>query len=293
MSHAVLVWGEILWDRFPDGPQLGGAPCNVAWHLGQAGTWAQLVSRVGDDPWGHRALRQLAPLVDVSLVQVDRARATGEVEVELHGGEPRYRLVPGRAWEHVELTPAVRAAFGDAGAFVYGTLSQRHPDGLASWRRALAELPQGCLRVCDPNLRPADLAPEVLGEALAAADIVKLNERELTLVGQALGWRDPLAELLTRPRVVAVTRGADGSTIYSEDRRIEVAAVAARPGGDHVGCGDAYLALLVHGALSGWDLEDTGPAASRWAAEVASRRGATPLFDEDLVAALLEGPALS
>lgn len=289
MSHAAMVWGEILWDRFPDGARLGGAPCNVAWHLGQAGSWAQLVSRVGDDELGHRALGELVELVDVALVQLDRERATGEVEITLEGGEPRYRLVPGRAWEHIELSAAVRAAFADAGAFVYGTLAQRSPDGLAAWRKALAELPAGCLRVCDPNLRPADLSPTVLDEALAAADIVKVGERELALVGRALGWADPLAELLSRPRVVAVTRGAAGSTIYAEGRVIEVAGEPAQPGGDNVGCGDAYLAVLVHGALSGWNLEDTGPAASRWAAKVASHRGATPRFTEEEVAALLEG----
>lgn len=293
MSQAVLLWGEVLWDRFPDGPKLGGAPSNVAWHLGQAGAWAQLVSRVGDDEWGHRALTQLAPLVDISLVQVDRERATGEVTITLEDGEPRYHLVPGRAWEHLELTAAVRAAFADAGAFVYGTLAQRQAGGLAAWRRALSELPAGCLRVCDPNLRPADLSPQVLGEALSAADVIKLNERELTLVGAALGTADPLHVLLQKPRVVVVTRGAEGSTIYAEGRVLQIPGVAARPGGDHVGCGDAYLAILVHGALSGWSLEDTGAAASRWAAEVASHRGATPLFDEELVAALLEGDEAS
>jgi fructokinase len=288
VSQSVLVWGEVLWDRFPDGPQLGGAPCNAAWHLGQAGAWVQLVSRVGDDEWGHRALAQLAPLVDTGLIQLDRARATGEVRITLEDGEPRYQLVPGRAWEHIELSPAVRASFDDAGAFVYGTLSQRSAEGQASWRRAIAALPAGCLRVCDPNLRPAHLAPTILGEALEAADILKINDRELGWIGEALGWRDPLDELLRRrPRVIAVTRGAAGSTLYSRDRTLEVAAVPARPGGDNVGCGDAYLAILVHGAISGWDLEDSGPAASRWAAEVASHRGATPWFDEPKIAALL------
>jgi fructokinase len=282
-----MVWGEVLWDLFPDGEQLGGAPSNVAWHLGQAGTWAQLVSRVGADDRGRRAVAQLAELVDVSLVQVDPVRATGEVVIALERGEPRYTLVPGRAWEHLEFADAVRAAFDDASAFVYGTLAQRHPDGLAAWRAALAALPGGCLRVCDPNLRPADLSPTVLREALEAADIVKLNERELALVGAALGVADPLAELLRRPRVVAITRGAQGSTIYAEGRVLPVAGVPARPGGDAVGCGDAYLAVLVHGAISGWDLEDTGRVASRWAAEVASRRGATPRFSDELVAALL------
>ncbi len=287
MSHAVLVWGEVLWDRFPDGEQLGGAPANCAWHLGQAGAWAQLVSRVGDDEWGHRALAQLGQLVDTTLVQIDRQRATGEVLVTLRDGEPRYTLVPGRAWEQIELTAAVRASYGDAGAFVYGTLSQRTAAGRASWRQALAELPSGCLRVCDPNLRPADLSPAVMAEALEAADVLKINARELELIGAALGWREPLDELRKKPRVIAVTDGARGSTIYAEGRTIHVAGVAARPGGDSVGCGDAYLAILVHGAISGWSLEDSGPAASRWAAAVASCRGATPRFTEEQIAELL------
>jgi fructokinase len=288
MSQSILVWGELLWDRFPDGPQLGGAPSNVAWHLGQAGAWAQLVSRVGDDDAGHQAVSRLGQFVDTTLIQFDRERATGEVLVTLERGEPRYQLVPGRAWEHIELTAAVRASFSDAGAFVYGTLAQRAASGLSSWRRAIAELPAGCLRVCDPNLRPADLAPDILSEALDAADIIKINDRELTLIGAALGWSDPLRELrLRRSRVIAVTHGAAGSTLYTTDRTLEIPGAPARAGGDHVGCGDAYLAILVHGAISGWDLDDSGPAASRWAAEVASCRGATPTFDEDRVGDLL------
>src|SRR5213075_3035654 len=96
-EQATLIWGEVLWDRFPDGDRLGGAPSNVAWHLGQAGGWARLVSRVGDDADGHRAIDALAQVCDADLVQLDRERATGEVLVALEGGEPRYTLVPGRA----------------------------------------------------------------------------------------------------------------------------------------------------------------------------------------------------
>src|SRR5688500_5198370 len=91
-GDAVIVWGEILWDRFPDGDQLGGAPANVAWHLGQAGGWSRLVSRVGDDLDGRRAIARLEAFVDTSLVQLDREQATGEVTVRLEGTEPRYTL---------------------------------------------------------------------------------------------------------------------------------------------------------------------------------------------------------
>ena len=73
-GEAVIVWGEVLWDRFPDGDQLGGAPANVAWHLGQAGGWAQLVTRVGDDEALAGALAALldAPPPRARLVEAAR-----------------------------------------------------------------------------------------------------------------------------------------------------------------------------------------------------------------------------
>jgi fructokinase len=86
-----------------------------------------------------------------------------------------------------------------------------------------------------------------------------------------------------------VTHGAAGSTIYPLDGApIDIAGLPSAPGGDNVGCGDAYLALLVYGMTSGWDLATSGRIASRWAAAVAEVRGATPRFDDERIAVLLE-----
>src|SRR5215510_2772366 len=178
-TDAVVIWGELLWDRFPadlGGDQLGGAPANVAWHLAQAGGWAQLITRVGDDDDGRRALARLDGLVDTSLVQVDPERATGEVTIELSGGEPRYSLHAGRAWERIACTAAVEEALGDAGVFVYGTLSQRTPEGLAEWRKAIAAARSRALKIYDANLRPNDSASHAVAGALEHADVVKLND---------------------------------------------------------------------------------------------------------------------
>ena len=292
-TDAVVIWGELLWDRFPaelGGARLGGAPANVAWHLGQAGGWAQLVTRVGDDADGHRALAELADLVDLSLAQVDPERATGEVTVELAGGEPRYTLHAGRAWEHIACSDAAVAAIQDAGVFIYGTLAQRTAEGLAGWRRAIAAASGRALKVYDANLRPNDRAAHTVAEALDHADVVKLNDREVGQLRGLLGWDDPVAELRARrPRLVVVTHGAAGSTIHPADGApIEIPATPAPPGGDNVGCGDAFLALLVFGMTSGWDLAASGQIASRWAAAVAGVRGATPRFDDDWICALLE-----
>ena len=320
----VIVWGELLWDRFPDGAQLGGAPANVAWHLAQLGTPVALVTRVGDDADGHEAIARLAARgVDTSLIQIDPERATGEVTVTVEpepnavrrvltgdraipsagetdrsigagdgdsltgSREPRYRLVPGRAWERIALTAAVEAALGSARALVFGTLSQREPEGRAGLAAALAAASPRVLRVCDPNLRPSSPSPgddDALRQALAAADVCKLGEREVALIGARLGLADPVAWLLERgARLVAVTHGAAGSRWFAPGLELDVAAAPARPGGDNVGCGDAYVAGLVHGLLAGWPWSRIGRLAAAIAAEVASARGATPIVD---------GPAL-
>lgn len=51
--------GEILFDVFPTGSQLGGAPANFAYHAGQHGLLSVAVSAVGNDAFGEEALRQL------------------------------------------------------------------------------------------------------------------------------------------------------------------------------------------------------------------------------------------
>lgn len=295
-SEAVVVWGEVLWDRFPDGDQLGGAPANVAFHLGQAGGWAQLVTRVGDDELGRRAIDRLAAYVDVSLIQVDAERATGEVGVALVGGEPRYTLHAGRAWERIACTPEVAMAIDEAGVLVYGTLAQRTSDGLAGWRDAIAACGERVLKVCDVNLRKTGGGfPSIgddhtaLAEAIDAADVLKVNDKELAAIGAWRGWVDPIAALRgDGRRTVALTHGAEGSTIYGDGAPVRIPGIAAAPGGDNVGCGDAYLAILVLGMTLGWDLATSGHAAARYAAAVAGRRGATPTFTDDELAMLLE-----
>jgi fructokinase len=315
-TDSVVIWGELLWDRYlaaasagaRSDDQLGGAPANVAWHLAQAGGWARLVTRLGDDADGHRALARLDGLVDTSLVQIDPERATGEVTISVEGVEPRYTLHAGRAWERIECSDAAREAIGEAGVLVYGTLAQRSPGGFEHWQQAIAAARTGAIKVYDANLRPNDRASHAISAALEHADVIKVNDREVAQLAALFGWDDPIGRLRggapgssseldpARPispaghrRIVVVTHGAAGSTIYPlEGAPIEIPGVHAEPGGDNVGCGDAYLALFVFGMISGWDLALSGRVASRWAAAVASVRGATPAFDDERIADLLE-----
>lgn len=54
----VTSFGEVLWDDFPSGKVLGGAPLNVLVRLQSFGVDTAIISRRGDDADGEELLRQ-------------------------------------------------------------------------------------------------------------------------------------------------------------------------------------------------------------------------------------------
>jgi fructokinase len=229
--------------------------------------------------------------VDTSMMQVDPERETGEVEITMSGAEPRFRLVPGRAWERIETTAEVRAAVHASKAFVFGTFAMRTPEGFASWRESVEAVSEFTIRVCDPNLRPNAIEKDALAAMIEVVDVLKVGERELAQIEKLLGRKNLLDWLLLKrnpaARVVAITRGAAGSTLHTCGERVEVPAFPAAPGGDNIGCGDAYTAVLAHGLVQRWPLGDIAAVAARWSARVASVRGACPDLDDAEIASLL------
>ena len=56
MRQRVICFGEVLWDVFPDGEKIGGAPLNVALRLNELGISSAIVSKIGEDDLGNRLL---------------------------------------------------------------------------------------------------------------------------------------------------------------------------------------------------------------------------------------------
>ena len=49
MKRFIIGLGEVLWDILPQGKQLGGAPTNFAYHVGQFGFNSKVVSAIGNE----------------------------------------------------------------------------------------------------------------------------------------------------------------------------------------------------------------------------------------------------
>ena len=299
VSGRPVVIGEVLFDVFPDGSRvLGGAPFNVAWHLQAFGLRPVVITRVGDDAAGARvrdAMDRWGMATDG--VQLDRHVETGEVEVTLEGGEPRFEIVPDRAWDRLDGDAALTAIEGACSVLYHGSLIARSDCS----RKALRVIrdASGLPVFVDANLRDPWWTVAGVLELVDGARWVKLNHHELLrLVDESTfdpaGVEGVAADFSERMglRQLIVTLGADGAVVRSGDGTI-----SGKPPGrvrvvDTVGAGDAFSAVWILGLVRRWAPEVTLPRALGFAAEICGVRGATT-DDRELYQRTMEGWGLS
>lgn len=272
-----VIFGEVLFDCFPDGSVvLGGAPFNVAWHLQAFGMAPVFISRVGDDPLGHRIRDTMhAWEMDTSGLQLDSAHPTGKVEIRFVDGEPQYEIIDQQAYDFID---AAAVPPLQQGAVLYhGSLALRN----AASRQALEEIRRlytPCVLV-DVNLRDPWWRQEDILQLLEGGSWVKLNEHELALL--VPGVEDPadaMAQLLRDYglELLIVTRGSAGAvavTAAGEESRVVPRAVAQVT--DTVGAGDAFTSVLLLGQAHNWPLPLLLERAQQFASAIVGVRGAT------------------
>lgn len=282
-ARTILCAGETLWDVLPPGEFIGGAPFNVASHCARLGARALIVTRLGKDERGRRALDQAkANGLDLSLLQIDPRLPTGVARAVLDvAGSASYEFLRPAAWDALTATPAALAAAAAADAFVYGTLGQRDPRS----REAIGQLARAARwRVFDPNLRAPHIERILCEAGLRDAGLVKVNEAECALFAEWFGGEatpEGLWSTLSRHfavQALCVTLGAAGSRLYWRGAWYAQGSVPTAVA-DTVGAGDAFLAMLVCELLGGSDAPTGLARAARLASYVASQSGAVPAYE--------------
>lgn len=283
--HVVAV-GEVLWDEFPDGARLGGAPANFAVHCAAMGGRAALVSRVGQDGRGRETLDLLRGRgVDVGFIQQDAGRPTGRVRVTLQEGRPAYEIVEGMAWDAIEWEPRLLSLAQAADAVCFGTLARRSEPSRRTLGRFVAECGEACLKTLDINFRQGYHSEEVVRESLRLADVLKLSDEEVPILrGYLRGAGDDgafLNEVRERFQVetVVLTLGAKGCRVLGPEGDLRVSA-APRQVVNTVGAGDAFTAAFVLHRLAGKDALTCADRGNRAGGYVTTQDSATPELPE-------------
>jgi fructokinase len=289
MSFKIIGIGEVLWDLLPAGREMGGAPANFAYHANALGASAQVITRLGTDTDGRELLQRFERIgLPTALVQKDATAPTGTAGVALAAqGVPTFTIQENVAWDNLEAPLEAITRVRESDAVCFGSLAQRSKTSRESIQRLVAAAGQQALRVFDINLRQAYYSPEIIVQSLGLANVLKLNEDELAILAKMLGLPDSPEEQVARLskdfalRLVALTRGANGSLLYQQGRWSEQRPRAVQIV-DTVGAGDSFSAALVLGLLLGRELDEIHAAAAEVAGYVCSCAGATPPLPQSI-----------
>jgi adenosine kinase len=108
----------------------------------------------------------------------------------------------------------------------------------------------------DPSQQVLRLEGPELARDLDGARFMFVNDYEFELISRKTGLG--LAEMLHHVQVLVITRGADGSSIYTNGQEYHIPVVPPERIVDPTGVGDAYRGGFLAGYAHGWDWELCG-----------------------------------
>jgi len=303
----IVCLGELLVDMFPAEvgrrlievsafrPKPGGAPANVAVAAARLGARSAFIGKVGDEAFGHHLaeiLRQEG--VDIRGVRFDQEARTGMAFIAMpdeNTAEILFYRNPG-ADMRLRVDELHRELLGQARAFHFGSLSLiQEPSRSATMEAASIARRADALISFDVNYR-SDLwsqsdARDRVMDTIPHVNLLKVNEVELALL---TGSRDPAAAakvlLEQGPDLCVVTLGPEGSFFQVADGGEHVTAFAVHTV-DATGCGDAFVAGLIHQLVVGGNWRDRlSPAQLRKILLYANAAGALTAQTQGVIPAL-------
>jgi fructokinase len=296
-KRVVVGLGEVLWDIFPSGKLLGGAPANFAYMVNVLGDEGIVASRLGNDALGREAFRVMNGLgLNTAYLQTDGMHETGTAGVSVdRGGQPTFAITESAAWDFLQWTQEWEELSSRADVVCFGSLAQRSIQSAATIESFLQATTSSALRICDANLREPFYSADVLRKSFQWAHVVKLNDQELLQVSSLLhlgaGSQETLMKRMLDEfglRIVCVTRGSRGSLLMSQTQTVRDDGYRVNVA-DTIGAGDAFTACLAHYYLRGDSLEHLSVMANRFASWVATQNGATPSISSDQLQDILNG----
>lgn len=255
----ILCHGEMLIDFIPTEtkagglayrPAVGGSPGNVALTLARLDVPAGFVGGLSTDFFGEQIAAMLTES-GVSTAYVSRLdRPTMLAFVNLDGEEPRYAFYDAESSARNWRLAAMPAVGDDVSTLHFGSLSLiRHPAAVEFADLMRREASRRVISF-DPNIRASLVEDQRdyrsrLEEFFHGAHVIKLSEADLDWIAPAVPF-EGLAQswLGAQARIVVLTRGAEGATIYGRTGRVSLPAFPVDVA-DTVGAGDATMGGLL------------------------------------------------
>jgi fructokinase len=277
--------GEILFDIYPNHKKLGGAPLNFIYHINKLTGSGNIISRVGKDVLGNKVINELTHAgISSDFVQRDNLHPTGMAAVILdENGVPDFKIYTETAYDFIETNNENESLINiDTDCLYFGTLAQRSE---ISKNTIQSFFNRGTKYFTDINLRQNFYNEEILRSTLQAADFIKVNYDEMHTLNDLFVQVEYSTEKIAfelmeqfELKMIAVTRGKDGSSIFENSKRNDFSGVDLKVA-DTTGAGDAFSAIFCIGYMQGLGIPYINKLANDFASEICQFEGALPKND--------------
>jgi adenosine kinase len=244
--------------------EFGGCAANIAYSLKLLGDHGVPMATAGHDFAPYRE-RMLAQGIGIDHIKIVEGTFTAQAFITTDLDDNQITAFHPGAMQQAHLNRVSDAGGGIALGIVA-------PDGRQAMIEHAAQFSAAKIPfIFDPGQGMPMFGAEELKTFIGQARWVAVNDYEWGLLQQKTGFS--VSDVTAQVAALVVTRGAEGSIIYTGGRTLTVP--CAKPGAvvDPTGCGDAYRAGLIHGLLHGLDWETTGRVAALMGAIKIESRG--------------------
>jgi len=305
----ILCCGEALIDMLPRqstlgenayAPYAGGAIFNTAIALGRLGIPTSFFTGLSDDMLGDVLRETLhASGVDDSPCAIS-SRPTTVAFVKLVNGSATYAFYDENTAGRMITVDDLPVLGNDIEALHFGAISLIPDPCGGTYEALLAREQAKSVISLDPNIRPGFIKNKQahhdrIMRMAAQSDIIKFSDEDLEWFG-VTGDHDALAArwLDIGPKLVIITKGADGAVGYTKSHKVEVPSEKVTVV-DTIGAGDTFDAgvlaslrrdgLLTKAQVATLDegaIRNALALAAKIAAVTVSRAGANPPWAKEV-----------
>lgn len=266
MKDTLFSIGEALIDFIPSengcdfakvssfSPKIGGAPANVLGAFAKLGGKTELLTQLGNDPFGKKIFSALSEFkIGLNFVTFTDSANTALAFVSLDkNGDRTFSFYRNPSADMLYTGENLTSAdLKNCFALHFCSVSLGNfPMKEAHKRIIKLAKENGAIISFDLNLRPPlwksrnDLK-KAIDEFLPFADIIKISEEELSVAAETNNIYDGCQKLLKNAKIVLCTCGADGSYAFTKNFKAFTPSKKV-PVKDTTGAGDAFCGSFLY-----------------------------------------------
>lgn len=266
MKNTLFAIGEALIDFIPTEsggdfddvkafmPNVGGAPANVLGAFAKLGGKTQLITQLGDDPFGHKIAKELSEF-NIGLDNVlftDKANTALAFVSLADDGNRTFSFYRNPSADMLYDGENITAkALADCFALHFCSVSLGDFPMKEAHKKVIdLAKKQGSIISFDPNLRfplwkDKGALKKAVDEFLPLADIIKISDEEIEFITGTGDAEKGMPALLKNSKMVLYTCGADGAYAFTKNNAVYVPQKKVKAT-DTTGAGDAFIGSFLY-----------------------------------------------